>query len=116
MKMKKTNLLIPVIIATTIMINIGCSKDNPLNPLANACANWAEQTSNELAAYNNALSNYSSDPSVANCNSFKSAATNYYEALEDIRSCATAAGASQADINQAIVEAKNEVEEFDCSE
>lgn len=112
MKIKKAKLLIPGVVALAMIINTGCSKNNPLNPLGCGNGTWAVQVSDELTAWSQAASTYSSDPTPANCNSYKNAAKNYLDALEGVRGCV--AGVSQAEFNEAIAEAKKDVDEADC--
>jgi len=113
MKIKKTKILIPGLVAVAMMINTSCSKNNPLNLLGCGNGNWATQVSDELAAWSVAAGNYSSDPNAANCQSYKSAGLSYLDALEGVRGCV--AGVNQAEFNEAIAEAKKDVDEIDCS-
>lgn len=88
-------------------------------PILNACnddddpvgCNYVTETQDELDAYNTALNAWTADPTnTQKCNAFKTAATNYLNALDDHRNCATtpaqeqelqdAIDASQASINQ----------------
>lgn len=112
MKTKKRNLLIPGLVALAMMMHTSCSKSNPLNPLGCGNGAWAIQVSDEANNWANAASKYSSDPSPANCTSYKNAAKNYLDALEGVRGCV--AGVSQAEFNEAIAEAKKDVDEADC--
>lgn len=93
---------------------LSCSKSNPLNPLG-ACANgavWTEVVSNELNAYNQALQAYSEAPTAENCATVKASAKNYFDALGDVLECVPTT--SRAQINQAIEEAKDEVDKEGC--
>lgn len=93
---------------------VGCSKDSPLNPSANCFGgNWAAQYSDELQAYSDAISAYNENPSAGNCTSYKNAAKNYLDALRDVYECVPTA--SRAEIDQAINEAKAEVDSEDCN-
>lgn len=116
MKTKKTKLLVLGLVALAIFMNTACDKvqELGLEQEALGCADWAEQVSDELTAFNTAGSSYGGDPTPANCNNFKAAAKNYYEALEGLRECAFAAGVNQANFDAAIAGAKNQVAEVDC--
>nr|MDQ3017432.1 hypothetical protein [Bacteroidota bacterium] len=71
------------------------------------------ETQNELTDYTNALNAYSADPSTAKCNAFKTAATNYFNALDDHRNCATTP-AEEAQLQDAIDEAQASIDSFQC--
>lgn len=108
----KTKLLVKINVIITLFLIISCGKDSPLD---NNCANalqWANEVSNELSAYSSALQAYSSDPTASNCTSVKNAAKNYLDALRDVLDCVPTA--SQAQINEAINEAKAEVDDEAC--
>lgn len=99
--------------AAMIALTIGCSKDNPLNPTGNCFGgNWAGQYSDELQAYSNAISEYTENPTEGNCTNYKNAAKGYLDALRDVYDCVPTV--SRAEIDQAINEAKAEVDEEGC--
>lgn len=102
------------VLASIILSISACSDDNPLNPLG-ACASgsWATEVTNESAALTTAAQAYTDDPTVANCNAYKTAGTNYLDALEDARGCVI--GATQSAFNQAVNEAQAEIDALDCS-
>lgn len=112
MRTKKTKLFMISTAMVALLMTMACSKDNPLNPLGCGNGTWAIQVSDEATAWAQAASNYSSDPTTANCNNYKNAAKDYLNALEGVRGCV--AGVSQAEFNEAIAEAKKEVDEADC--
>lgn len=103
-----------MVLASTILGVSACSDDNPLNPLG-ACGSgsWATEVSNESAALTTAAQAYTDDPTAANCNAYKTAGTNYLDALEDARGCVI--GATQAAFNQALNEAQAEIDALDCT-
>jgi len=113
MKIKKMKVIMPGVFLAAMLMNVGCSKNNPLNPLGCGTGTWAIQVSDEATAWATATSNYSTDPSPANCASYKSAAQSYLNALEGVRGCV--AGVSKAEFNQAIDEAKKDIDEADCN-
>lgn len=95
------------------IFTMGCSEDSPLDPSGNCFGgNWAQQYSDELQAYSNAISAYNENPTASNCTSYKNAAKNYLDALRDVYECVPTA--SRADIDDAINEAKAEVDSEDC--
>lgn len=97
-----------------IALTSGCSKDNPLNPAGNCFGgNWATQYADELQAYSNAISEYNENPTQENCDDAKNAAKGYLDALESVYSCVPTV--SRAEIDQAIDEAKAEVDSGDCN-
>lgn len=95
-----------------ILLTIGCSKNNPLNPLGCGNGTWALQVSDEALAWSQAASNYNNDPTPENCTNSKNAAKSYLDALEGVRGCV--AGVSQAEFNEALDEAKRDVDKSDC--
>ncbi len=101
-------------LAILIAFTMGCSKDSPLNPSGNCFGgNWAQQYSDELQAYSDAISAYNENPTAGNCTSYKNAAKNYLDALRDVYECVPTA--SRAEIDQAINEAKADVDSEDCN-
>jgi hypothetical protein len=109
----KSKLLILGCGAALTAFTVGCSKDNPLNPAGNCFGgNWAAQYSDELQAYSNAISEYNENPTEGNCNNYKNAAKGYLDALNEVYECVPTA--NRAEINQAINEAKAEIDSGDC--
>lgn len=106
----KTKLTTKISIIIILLITVSCGKDSPLNNNCNSV--WTLEVSNELNAYSSALQAYSSDPTASNCSNVKSAAKNYLDSLRDVLDCVP--NASQAQINQAINEAKAEVDDEAC--
>ena len=113
MKTMKTRLLLIIYGTAIITMTNGCSKDDPLN-LAGNCfdGNWAAQFSDELQAYSSAISSYSDNPTAGNCADYKNAAKAYLDALNEVYECVPTA--SRAEIDQAIDEAKADVDREDC--
>lgn len=106
----KTKLAIKISSVIILLITISCGKDSPLK---NDCNNvWTQEVANELSAYSSALQAYSSDPTASNCSNVKSAAKNYLDSLRDVLDCVPTASRTQ--INQAINEAKAEVDDEAC--
>ncbi len=114
MKTNKTKQILIGCLSMAMVTATGCSKDNPLNPLGDCgSGGWASKVSKELNDWSVAASNYSADPTPANCSSYKNAAKGYLNALDDVRGCVL--GANQANFNKAINEAKVEFDSLDCS-
>tara|TARA_R110002167_G_scaffold108803_6_gene277720 strand:+ start:1174 stop:1515 length:342 start_codon:yes stop_codon:yes gene_type:complete len=111
----KTRLFFIGCCTATLVFTSSCGKDNPLNPL-DGCgsASWAERVEAESTALSQASSTYSGDPTVANCQSFKTAYVNYLEALEDVRACVP--GATKDAFEQAIAAAKKDIQDETCTE
>ena len=110
-KMKTEILLIGC--SSILLLSVGCSKDNPLNP-AGACFGglWAEQYASELQAWSEATAAYSENPTAENCASYKSAAKGYLDAVESVYDCIPAA--SQGEIDEAVAEAKADIDAEAC--
>ncbi len=91
----------------------GCSKNNPLNPVGNCFdGNWAETYTNELQTWSNAATAYADNPTPANCANYKNAAKGYINAIDDFYNCIPTA--SKAEIDEALKEAKAEIDSESC--
>lgn len=114
MRTIKTRLFLMGCIAAAMVTSIGCSKDNPLNPLGGCSddANWVNRISVESTDYSNALSTYSNDPTDANCSQLKTAGKNYLDALAEVAKCVPTV--NQADYKKAVDEAKADIDENGC--
>jgi len=112
-KMKK-KLLIICCLTTMITMTIGCSKTNPLNPLGDCFdGRWAEQYTAELQIWVDAITTYNENPTEANCAEYKSAGKAYINALDEIYDCVPTA--DRAEIDQAINEAKADLDNESCN-
>jgi hypothetical protein len=113
LKTMKTRLFLIGCGAAMITMTSGCTKDNPLNPEGNCFdGKWAAQFSDELQAYSNAISDYNENPTQGNCDDYKNAAKGYLDALNEVYNCVPTA--SRAEIDQAINEAKADIDGEDC--
>lgn len=112
--LSKNQLLIACVLMSLVFL-FSCDKDSPLNP-AGACfgGNWSLQYADELETWSNAAQAYADDPTPANCTNYKSAAKDYYDALNDVYDCVPTA--SRQEIDQAIKEAKAEIDAQDCNQ
>ncbi|OWW26951.1 hypothetical protein B4Q04_04550 [Zobellia sp. OII3] len=90
-----------------------CSKDNPVNPLG-GCASgvWSQNILDETAALSAAGQAYSENPTAENCNKYKAAAIDYFNALKGWADCVP--GTNKAEYDKAIKEAKENVDKDGC--
>ena len=88
-----------------------CGGDNNNN-----CAfgiGFSTEINDELSAVIDASVEYGNDPSVENCEGYKSAYRDYIDALRSLRSCYVAYG-SIDDYNEALEEAEDDLDDLDC--
>lgn len=96
-----------------IIVTSACGKDDPVTPVGNCFdGNWAAQFADELQAYSLAISTYSNNPTEGNCDNYKIAAKAYLDALNEVYDCVPTA--SRAEIDQAINEARADIDREDC--
>ena len=86
-----------------------CGKDSAVG----CGSNFYGELENEITAFTDAATTYSTDPSVANCEKYKDALRDYFNAFEGLRGC-YGAGASKAEFDAAIKEAQDNVDDFEC--
>lgn len=110
----RTKLLLVSCATLLLIVANGCSKTNPLNPLGGCFGGgvWSENIINETNALVAAGQAYEDDPTEANCNNYKAAAEDYLNALKGVATCVP--GASKADYDQAVAEAKADLEKEGC--
>lgn len=114
MKTIKTKFYLIGSLVMVFAFSTACSKDNPLNPIGNCgSGSWSQQVQSELTSLSDAATLYTNDPTVANCENYKNAVGDYLDALEGIRTCVL--GASKKAFDQAIDEAKEDLDETDCN-
>ncbi len=113
MRTKKTKFfVVSCCVALTILFS-GCSKDSPLNVLGGCgTGNWVKQVESEITQWSEAATAFSNDPTVANCKKYKTAGKNYLDALDSVKGCVV--GANKKEFNEAIQEAKKELDESEC--
>jgi hypothetical protein len=90
---------------------IGCKKTTP----AGCSAAWASELSEQAAAVSTAAQAYALDPTQENCLAYKAAYQAYIDALEPYGNCATLTGADRDAWQQAIDDARENVNNIDCS-
>ena len=101
---------ISMVLFTSLFLLTSCDDDS-------ACAdnfNFSAEVADEFSALNDAAVAYGQDQSPENCNAYKSAATDYLDAMEELKSCAQIAGQGTA-YQQAIDSAQAEVDTLMCS-
>lgn len=77
-----------IILFISLSISLmGCSSSDDSDDLSSGCNNWSEQFLAQSNAYSTASSVYSNDPTLANCQNYKTAGLNYIDALEDVIDC-----------------------------
>ncbi|SHI55127.1 hypothetical protein [Pseudozobellia thermophila] len=110
---RKTPILSLACVVATAVLMLACNKGDDGNPLGSegACYgdNWAEFYMDELQAFSDATVAYSADPTAENCSRYTAAGNDYLDALETVYQCVPTA--SRAQIEQAIKEAKEGLEE-----
>jgi len=107
--MLKTIAILFALLSSLLLIT-SCDEDS-------ICAdnfNFATEVADELTALNDAAVAYGQDQSPENCTAYKAAATDYLDALEDLKSCAEIAGQGTA-YQQAIDSTQAEVDALMCN-
>lgn len=108
----KTKLFFVLLIAVLVG-NGSCKKDKDSDP--DVCAtNWVTSTQDELTAVVNAAMAYGTNPTVTNCNAYKTAYQKYLNALKAYENCSALTGMSKAEWQEAISEAQEELNSFTC--
>ena len=115
MRKIKNSKLFLMAFGTLLLINLGCSKSNPLNPIGNCFGgNWAVEYTNELEEWAAASQAYNENPNATTCSSYKSAAKSYIDAVENIYDCIPTA--DRAEFDNDLKEAKANIDSEDCIE
>ncbi len=73
---------------------------------------YSENVQTAVDAVSTAATNYANDQSVANCNAYRASLNNWLNVVEDYVQCA--AGLNQAEVQQALTEARAEIDDFEC--
>lgn len=89
----------------------GCKKST--TPAGCSTA-WATELSNELTAVSNAAQTYATNPTQANCLSYKAAMQAYLNALEPYGNCASLTGQDRTEWQNAINDAQQSVDDMNC--
>lgn len=108
----KSKIVMMGCVVTLFLTTTNCTTNDPLGVNDNCATTWTENVSAELTAYTNSITAYSENPTAENCSDVKSDAKNYLDALSEALKCVPTA--SRAQINEAINEAKADVDNEDC--
>lgn len=77
---------------------------------------WTQEISDEAVALSEAGSAFGQDPTIEKCEVYKDAFRDYIDALEDVNVSCFTNQANEIDYEQALDEARTEVNELNCSE
>ena len=83
-----------------------CGKDDPVG------CSYLTEVQNEADALTTALTTYSNDPSIANCNAYKDAYQDYLDALDEHNGCVLVG--EQAAYQDAIDQAQAALDALQC--
>lgn len=95
-----------LVISCTIMLS--CGKNS-----AKCGGNLFGELDSETQALTTTLTAYSQDASVANCEKYKDALADYFNAFSGLRSC-YGIGDSKAQFDAAIKDAKDSLDDWEC--
>ncbi|MEP7321455.1 MAG: hypothetical protein ABI761_06030 [Saprospiraceae bacterium] len=87
-----------------------CKKDNTTN----CSTTWANEIQDELNAFNTAAQAYAATQNTTTCNAYKTAATNYVNALKPIGNCSELTGQSRSDWQSSLNSAEAAVAAITC--
>jgi len=93
--------------------SVGCKKTT--TPAPGCSAAWANELSDEIAAFSAAAQTYSANPTQENCLAYKAAAQAYVDALEPYGNCAALTGQDRDAWQQALNDAQESVDNIDCN-
>jgi hypothetical protein len=79
----------------------------------NCGSNFAGDLQSQTNALSTTLTAYSNDPSNANCEKYKDALEDYFNAFEGLRGC-YGIGASKQAFDEAIKDAKDSLDDWEC--
>ncbi|WP_178986766.1 hypothetical protein [Winogradskyella helgolandensis] len=83
---RSNTLLITLLISFIVVTGCGGSDDDG-NFNNTDCNDWSEHYLAQANAYSAASNAYATDPTLANCQNYKSAGLNFIDALEDVIDC-----------------------------
>ncbi|WP_123897351.1 hypothetical protein [Aureibaculum marinum] len=113
LKIKLSNKL--MLIGIYLVIGFTLSNCNPtdnLKPDNNCDGHWSTEVQESANDYNNALSNYGTDPTSENCNAIKKTGNTYIDALKKVEPCVTTV--SKADWEKALEDTRVEINKLNC--
>ena len=91
-----------------------CGGDDVIG-VATGCgsSNWSSSIESATSKWSEASTNYSNDPTSANCQKYKSAGLDYVKAYKKILNCIP--GSSKTFYKQAFTEIENEIKSLSCN-
>ncbi len=99
--------LFALVVSCTFIFS--CGKDS-----ATGCGNnFYGELEKELTDLTDALTVYSTDPSEGNCEKYRDALKDYFDAFSGLRSC-YGVGTSKAEFDAAIKEAQDDLDDWEC--
>jgi hypothetical protein len=101
----------------TILAILGassCKKDKDSDDPAYCSADWVDELEDEYDVLYAAYEDYAADMSVENCNAYKEAFMDYIDALEPFLECATWTADERQEVQDAIDEMEEAMNELDC--
>ncbi|MBK8700765.1 MAG: hypothetical protein IPN29_14980 [Saprospiraceae bacterium] len=108
----KYKILLFLLAMSFILVSSSCGGDDGgITPCSTA---YATELQDEVNALNAAAQAYSTNPTTANCNAYKSAAQSYVNALEPYGNCATLTGQSRTNWQASLDAAKAAVAAIQC--
>ncbi|TMM58752.1 hypothetical protein FEE95_04790 [Maribacter algarum] len=111
----KTNFFLIGIFLLFLLTNLSCDVDEIIDELDGNCDEaWTVQVKPELDALNKAASIFQNDPTIPTCESFRAAALNYVEAMEEVEACVL--GEQRQAFDTALEDAKAELQKGSCAE
>ncbi len=114
--MRTKIILVLSISLSFIFVLAGCgSDDNPVNGNCDGFV-WGQEISDELNALAEAGTALSQEETVESCEVYKEAYSNYIDALEAINTSCFIIAANEQAYEQALAEARAEVNAIDCSD
>ncbi|MGC1244332.1 MAG: hypothetical protein WA874_22265 [Chryseosolibacter sp.] len=101
----KTKLLM-VAMAALLLGFPSCNNDDDKDKTPACSTAWGTELQTELNAVINAATVYGNDPTVANCNSYKTSYQAYLNKLKPYGNCAALTGQNRTDFNNAVQQAE----------
>lgn len=76
---------------------------------------WTTKLADKISAMSTAAMTYATNPTVANCNAYKTSVNAYIDALEPYGNCSLyATGTNKAQFDAAIADARDEIAQTTC--
>lgn len=110
---RSNTLLITLLITCIGLTSCGGSDDDGGDFNNTDCNNWSEQYLAQANAYSTASNAYATDPTLANCQNYKTAGLNFIEALEGVVDCVP--NANKQGFLDDIDQYKEQINATDCN-